>query len=202
MADGDPAPGDNRNTFSADYVARLQADLDKAKEDLRAAAGHTQALTTARQEAAEEALAALRTEHRTALDAATAAHTEALATAQREGSEALTAAHTAATQRVVGFALRAEGATAGLLDMDALRPLDPAEVGKLTVDDAGAVAGAKPLIETMKKAKPFLFGQGSTSNPTPPPKQTPPALKHACDMTDAEFAEANKRKAWRGANAA
>jgi hypothetical protein len=183
-------------------VARLQADLDKAKEDLRAAvAGHKEAQTTARQEAAE-ALAALRTEHRTALDAATSAHTETLAAAQREGTEALAAAQTAATQLVVGFALRAEGATAGLLDMDALRLLDPAEIGKLTVDDAGAVAGAKPLIEGMKKAKPFLFGQGSTSNPTTPPTQTPPAVKHARDMTDAEFAEANKRKAWRGANAA
>jgi len=61
MADGDPASGKNRNTFSADYVARLQADLDKAKEDFRSAvSGHTQVLTTARQEATA-ALAALRT---------------------------------------------------------------------------------------------------------------------------------------------
>jgi hypothetical protein len=86
--------------------------------------------------------------------------------------------------------------------------VDPASRAAVTlsarlpsVHDAGAVAGAKPLIETMKKAKPFLFGQGSTSNSTPPPTQTPPALKHARDMTDAEFAETNKRKAWRGANA-
>jgi len=194
-----PAGGGGRNTFSADYVARLQADLDKAKEDLRASsATHTDALAAAKR-AGEDALAALRTEHQAALAAATEAHTTALVTAKREGEELLTAERASVRQRIINSALRAEATTAGLLDMDALRLIDPAEMEKLTVDDAGVVAGAKPLIEAMKRAKPFLFGQGNTSSPNQPPTKTPPAMKHARDMTDEEFAEANRRRAWRGA---
>jgi hypothetical protein len=199
MAEGDPAPRGGDNKFSADYVAGLQAQIDRLKDEARTAVtAHREALAEAKR-AGDEAVAALRTEHKTALDGATAAHAEALGKAQREGTEALTAAQAAALKRIVGFALRAEGSAAGLLDHDQLRLLDEAEIAKLTVDDAGAVAGAKPLIEAMKKAKPFLFGQGSTSNPNPPPNQQPPVQKHARDMTDAEFEEANRRKAWRTA---
>ncbi len=188
MADGDTAaqPSVRGNSFSAEHAVRLQAEIDKVKDELRAArAAHT------------EALVALRSEHKTALDAATAAHAEALAAAKKEGADALAAARTEATQRVVGFALRAEGASAGLLDMDALKLLDQAEVGKLTVDDAGEVAGAKPLIEAIKKAKPFLFGTGNTSGTAPAPAKTPPAARRATEMTDDEFKRAMKNRAWR-----
>jgi len=196
----DPPGGGDRNSFSADYVARLQADLDKVREDLRAAeAKHTTEVNDLKRTHGE-AMATLRREHEAAVAATAQQQAEALDAAKNEGKAALTAAETAHRQRVVDFALRAEAAGAGLLDMDALKLLDQAEVDKLTMDDAGAVAGAKPLIEAMKKAKPFLFGQGSTSNPNPtPPNNTPPALKNARDMTDAEFAEANARRAWRGA---
>ncbi|MFI4981995.1 MAG: hypothetical protein ACHQIO_16740 [Nevskiales bacterium] len=152
------------NSLSADHVARLQAELDKVKDELRVA---------------------------------TAVHAEALAAAMMVGAVGLGAARTAATLGVVGFALRAEGASAGLLDMDALKLLDQAEVGKLTMDDAGEVAGAKPLIEAMKKAKPFLFGTGNTSGTAPAPAKTPPAAKRATEMTDDEFKRAMKNRAWR-----
>lgn len=199
MSEGGPSGGGN--TFSADYVARLQADLEKAREDLRTAtAAHIDALTTAKQAHADE-LAALRQQHQAAVAEAKTTAEAALAEARTAGERALVDHQAANRQRLVSAALRSEAATIGMVDMDALKLLDPAEIEKLTVDDAGVVAGAKPLVEALKKGKPFLFGQASTSNPANPPSQTPPVAKSARDMTDAEFAEATKRRAWRQAAA-
>jgi len=198
-AEGGGRSGGDKNSFSADYVARMQADMDRLKEEFSAAkTGHADALKTLKAEH-DAALKAAKTEAETALTAAQTAHAEALAAVKTEGETALTAAQQAAQQRMVHLALRAEAATAGMVDLDGLKMADQAAVGKLTVDEAGVVADAKPLIDAMKKTKPWLFGTGSSSSTAMPPGQQAPAAKKATDMTDAEFDAAMKSKAWRGA---
>ena len=114
------------------------------------------------------------------LEEATAAHTEAL-----------TAKEKAANDRIIRAELKAAALKAGMVDLDGLKLADLSTV-KLT--ESGEVDGADALMEALKKAKPYLFGNsGTTSNTsrTPAPQDKP---KHVSEMTPEELkAEAKRR---------
>ena len=187
-------------------MERLRLELDQAKEATRKAQGdlqaamteHAGALTTLKREHGQ-ALAALKTEHDGRVTELTTAHTAALEAAKAEGQTALTEAQKASNGRMITLALQSEAKAAGLLDLDALKLLDPAKLEKLKIGDDGTVTGVKELVTEFKTAKPFAFGTGNTSSGQQPPSSEPPKQKHARDMTEAEFEAANNAKAWRSA---
>lgn len=101
-------------------------------------------------------------------------------------------------------ALKVAAITAGIVDLDALKLIDMASVA---VDDAGEVKDADKLMADLKTAKPYLFGVAApvvpppvkvtTSNPTAPPKPaTATERERVKAMTDKEFAEAERTRAW------
>ena len=79
-----------------------------------------------------------------------------------------------ATRRAIDAALIEAATSAGIVDLDAIKMLDTSGV---KVNAAGAVEGAKELMDRAKGAKPHLFK----------------AEKHARDMTDAEYVAARSR---------
>ncbi len=92
--------------------------------------------------------------------------------------------------RIVRAELKAEAVRAGIVDPDGLKLLDTSNI-KLNRD--GEVEGAPGLIAELKRAKPWLFGNLSSSSSAIAPPATPPRQKLATDMTEDE---------WRAARAA
>jgi hypothetical protein len=121
-----------------------------------------------------------------------AAHAAKVKAAETKAAEAAAGAQ----QKAIRADLKVAAKDAGARSVaDVLALLD---LGKVKLDDSGEVANAAELIAEMKKAKPYLFGQASTSSTeTPPPPAGTGAGKPAKDMTDAEFDEALRRRAWR-----
>ena len=116
--------------------------------------------------------------------------------AEKKAQEAQTAAEAkvtevtkAAEQRIVRSELKAYAVKAGIVDLDGLKLVD---LSSVKLDENGEVVGAEALIESLKTAKPYLFGTpGSSSTRTPPSKDPPPA-KSAKEMTKAEYEVAKK----------
>ena len=108
-----------------------------------------------------------------------------------EANGKVTEAATAAEKRVIRAELKAVALKAGLVDLDALQLAD---LSGVKLDDKGEVVGGVEAIEALKKAKPYLFGSGSTSSTTPAPPKPGGAgnAKKATEMTAAEYAEAKK----------
>jgi len=119
------------------------------------------------------------TARKTAEDAAKAADT----TSQGKIKEV----QTAADQRVIRAELKAAALKAGMVDLDGLKLAD---LTKVKLNDAGEVEGADELMEAMKKAKPYLFGEPSSSSSHKAPKKDDQKVKKATDMTDEEYAAA------------
>ncbi len=116
--------------------------------------------------------------------------TEKLETLRGELGGKVTEAETKANQatdaarvRSIRADLRIAAKEAGMVDLDGLKLLDMDAV-KLT--DAGDVENAVALMAELKKGKPYLFGQASSSNPAAPPKPSDGKPKRATEMTDAE----------------
>ncbi len=86
--------------------------------------------------------------------------------------------------RVIRAELKAEAVRAGMVDLDGLKLIDPAEV---RLSPAGEVEGAGALMNRLRRSKPWLFGAASTSSAAPAPPATPPRAKRAAEMTDAEY---------------
>lgn len=115
---------------------------------------------------------------------------DAAAQAKKDADAASATHKTAADERVIRAELKAVAIKAGMVDIDGLKLADLTTV---KLDDKGEVQGADELIEALKKAKPYLFGNAqSSSTPNTPPSGTPPAAKKAMEMTDAEYAVARK----------
>lgn len=91
---------------------------------------------------------------------------------------------TAADQRVIRAELKAAAIKAGMVDLDGLKLAD---LSKVKLDDSGEVIGADELMEAMKKSKPYLFGEPSSSHGAKPPKPGEQTPKLATEMTDAEY---------------
>lgn len=115
---------------------------------------------------------------------------ERIKTVAETEKEAIRAqARAEADQRVIRAELKAAALKAGMVDLDGLKLLDLSGV-KLT--DAGEIEGADAIMAAAKAAKPYLFGApgANTSSTQAPPPPKAPEMKHARDMTQAEYAAA------------
>ena len=125
-----------------------------------------------------------------------AARDKAIADAKKATEDAaatVAAANTESQQRLIRAELKAAALKAGMVDLDGLKLAD---LSTVKLNDAGEVEGAEALFEAMKKAKPYLFGNpGHSSTPGTPPSNTPPAAKHAREMTPEEYAAARAKLA-------
>lgn len=129
-----------------------------------------------------------RLKHKEARDAADAA--EAAAKAASEAAEAKVGeVSKAAEQRIIRAELKAHAVKAGIVDLDGLKLVD---LSSVKLDANGEVEGADALIESLKKAKPYLFGPPNSSSTQPPPSKDPPPPKAAKDLTKEEYEAAKK----------
>lgn len=117
---------------------------------------------------------------------------EAAQAAIKAADEKVAQATQAANERIKRAELKAAALQAGIVDTDGLKLAD---LSKVTInEETGEVEGATELIEALKAAKPYLFGEvKSTSATKEPPNPKTPAAKSAAEMTDEEYA-AEKRK--------
>jgi hypothetical protein len=83
--------------------------------------------------------------------------------------------------------LKDRAAGFGLIDLDWLKLAD---LSTVRVNEQGAVEGAAELIGTLRKAKPYLFADVSTSSSGRPPTSEQPRTKLATQMTKEEYAKA------------
>jgi hypothetical protein len=90
--------------------------------------------------------------------------------------------------RLILAHLRTEAVRAGMVDLDGLKLADLSMV-RLEADEK--LVGAKELMETLRRNKPWLFGSlTSSSSPAVAPPSQPPRLKSALEMTDEEYSAA------------
>ena len=124
-------------------------------------------------------------------EAAKKASDDAAAKAAKESDDKVKAANTAADQRVIRAELKAAAIKAGMVDLDGLKLAD---LSKVKLNDQGEVEGAEELMTALKKAKPYLFGEPSTSSMHRAPNPGENRPKKVSEMTDAERkAEAKAR---------
>jgi hypothetical protein len=96
----------------------------------------------------------------------------------------LSAIRTETDTRLIRAELKAEAVRAGIVDLDGLKLLD---LSAAKLDGRGEVEGAAQLLAQLKRAKPWLFGAASSSNPASPPAAQPMRQKLAGEMTTAEW---------------
>lgn len=76
--------------------------------------------------------------------------------------------------------LKAEAVRAGMVDLDGLKLVDPAEV---QMNEAGEVEGAAALMQKLRRAKPWLFAERHSSSPVAVPPAQPPQARRATEMS-------------------
>ena len=69
-------------------------------------------------------------------------------------------------ERLLHAELRLAARTAGMVDLDGIKLLDPAAIH---LTETGDLADAPALMQRLKREKPYLFAQSGSSNATPPP---------------------------------
>lgn len=129
-----------------------------------------------------------RLKHKEASDARDAAEAAAK-TASEAADNKISEAAKAAEQRIIRAELKAHASKAGIVDLDGLKLVD---LSTVKLDDNGEVVGADALIESLKKAKPYLFGAPGSSSTHPTPSKDVPAPKKATEMSDEEYAASKK----------
>ena len=87
-------------------------------------------------------------------------------------------------ERLIRAELKAHAIRAGMVDLDGLKLVD---ASVLTVDEAGEVQGAAVLMQSFRRAKPWLFAGSSASSAATPPPVEPPRTRLATDMTAKEW---------------
>jgi hypothetical protein len=112
---------------------------------------------------------------------------EAVLAARQEGEQKLAALQTKTNERLVRAELKAHAIKAGIVDLDGLQLLD---VSGVKFNDAGEVEGAEALIGKLRTAKPWLFGQGSSSSGAKAPAEQDVKFKHAKEMSLDEWKNA------------
>ena len=111
--------------------------------------------------------------------------------ATRLAGEKITYAEQVAGERVLRAELKAAALRAGMVDLDGLKLADLASVRLL---DDGSVEGAEALMESLKAAKPYLFGRvNSTSAPHVPPRPTVPGPLDARQLTAEQYRAAKEK---------
>ena len=88
------------------------------------------------------------------------------------------------TQRIIAVELKSAALRAGMVDLDGIRLI---ETNELALNDKGELEGAANLMTELRAAKPWLFSPPSTSAAAMAPPATPPAPRHAMQMTEAEW---------------
>ncbi len=96
----------------------------------------------------------------------------------------LTELETQSRQRLIRAELKAEAVRAGMVDLDGLKLVDP---GTLSIDEVGEVQGAATLMQSLRRAKPWLFGGASTSSAATPPPAQVLRTRRATEMTAEEW---------------
>ena len=87
--------------------------------------------------------------------------------------------------RLIRAELKAEAIRAGMIDLDGLKLLNFDDV-KLT--EAGEVAEATDLLAKLKRAKPWLFNNNtSSSSSANPPRPDPLRTRHANELSHEEW---------------
>lgn len=87
-------------------------------------------------------------------------------------------------ERLIRAELKAEALRAGMVDLDGLKLAD---AGGLTVDETGEVHGANTLMQSLRRAKPWLFAGASASSAATPPPSESPRMRLATEMTAKEW---------------
>lgn len=89
--------------------------------------------------------------------------------------------------RLIVANLRTEAVKAGMVDLDGLKLIDLSTV-KLGENDN--VIGARKLMDDLRRNKPWLFAQVSSSSPAAVPASQPVRQRTALEMSDDEYAAA------------
>ena len=80
--------------------------------------------------------------------------------------------------------LKAEALRAGMIDLDGLKLVD---TGSVTLGADGALEGGAALMQQLRKAKPWLFADASSSAVAQPPRAEPPRARRATELTVEEW---------------
>jgi hypothetical protein len=91
---------------------------------------------------------------------------------------------TSGRTRLIRAELKAEAVRAGMVDLDGLKLID---VTAVTMTEDGEVAGAALLMQSLRRSKPWLFGQPSASSVAVPPPTQVAQPRRATDMTYEEW---------------
>ncbi len=103
-----------------------------------------------------------------------------------EAAEAeLVAVRGQADARLIHAELKAEAIKAGMVDLDGLKLIDTSEI---RLNEAGDVQEAGAILNRLKRAKPWLFGNASSSSAAAhPPRPEPPRIRQANELSHAEW---------------
>ncbi len=166
---------------------RLRAENDSAKARIKELNAES-----AGRRLNEDRLGKIADERAAAIEAERKAREDALAALKGEYEGKITAAEKAAAERaeaarerVMRADLRVAAKDAGMVDLDGLKLLDTAT---LKLGDDGSVQNAAEALAALKQAKPWAFGQASTSSPAQAPKADAGKAKLFKDMTPEEQA--------------
>jgi hypothetical protein len=86
--------------------------------------------------------------------------------------------------RLMRAELKAHAVQAGMIDLDGLKLIDTDE---LRLSSSGEVEGAAALMISLRRKKPWLFGDVSSSSAATPPSSAPLKKKLATEMTTEEW---------------
>jgi hypothetical protein len=151
-------------TFSRDYVQELRRENEQWRYKAR---GYESEAAKAREE----------------MEAAQRERDETAATARKDAQAAIAEARRAVDARIIQAELKAAALAAGMIDVEGLKLLDTSGV-ELTGE--GNIVIPATLFADAKKAKPWLFGQASTSSTATTPKIEPLKNKSVREMDDKE----------------
>lgn len=87
-------------------------------------------------------------------------------------------------QRLIRAELKAHAVRAGIVDLDGLKLVD---TDGLALNEAGELDGAASLIASLRKRKPWLFGDANSSSTAQPPPSAPMKKKSATEMSMEEW---------------
>jgi hypothetical protein len=102
-----------------------------------------------------------------------------------QAEAALAEAQKQAAEKLLRAELKAEAIQAGMIDLDGIKLIDLSEV---TISETGEVVDAAAVLAKLKRAKPWLFGQGrSSSAAAHAPRPEPPRVRHANELSHEEW---------------
>lgn len=175
-------------------IGALVAERDRLRAEVESGKARIKELNaeSAGRRLNEDRLGKIADERAAAIEAERKAREDALAALKGEYEGKITATEKAAAERaeaarerVMRADLRVAAKDAGMVDLDGLKLLDTAT---LKLGDDGSVQNAAEALAALKQAKPWAFGQASTSSPAQAPKADAGKTKLFKDMTPEEQA--------------